>query len=73
VKGAEPWHSFERTSRKRSDPFAHFARRLVGKGDCEDLAGPRLPARDEVRKPRSKGSRLSGSGARKNKYGTFRR
>ena len=62
MEGAEPRHALERAARKRANAFAHLARRLVGEGDGEDLARPRLAAGDEVGK--ASGQRRGFSGAR---------
>ena len=40
VEGAEPRHALDRPADQLADALLHFARRLVGEGDGEDLARP---------------------------------
>ena len=52
VEGAEPRHPLERSAGQLADALAHLARGLVGEGDRQDLARPRLASRDEVSESR---------------------
>ncbi len=69
MEGAEPRHAFDDAADEPADPLLHFARRLVGEGDGEDLAGPGLAGGQEMGKPGRQHARLAGAGAGKHEQG----
>ena len=73
VEGAEPGHAFDDVADHPPDAFAHFARRLVGEGHCEDFGRPRTARRHDVREARGQRGGLACSRARKHQHRTFGR
>ena len=73
VKGAEPRHSFDDSAGDRRDSRLHLARRLVGEGDGEDLARPRLARGNEVGETRRERRGLSRSRAGQDQHRAFGR
>ena len=73
MEGAEPRHAFERAAGERADALAHFARGLVGEGDGEDLARPRLAGGDEVGEPGGQRGGLAGARAGEDEHRPFGR
>ena len=68
---AEPWHPFDRAAANRRDAVLHFARRLVGEGDAQDLARPGLASRDQMGEPGGQRGRLAGAGAGQHQHWSF--
>ncbi len=62
-------HSLGGTADELVDPLAHLGRRLVGEGDGEDLARPRLPALQQPGDAAGEHARLARSGARDDQQG----
>jgi len=60
VEGAEPGHPLDRFADQRADALAHLAGGLVGEGDGEDLAGPRLAGGKNVGDACGQHPRLAG-------------
>jgi hypothetical protein len=67
VKGAEPRQAVGDAG-QQSDPLAHFARRLVGEGDGEDLVRPRAPGGDEMGDAGRQHPRLADAGPRQHQH-----
>ena len=73
VEGAEPRHPLDRSAGNGGDPVLHLARGLVGEGDRQDMAGPRLPSRDEMSESRRQRGRLAGACSGEDEDRPFRR
>ena len=69
VEGAEPRHSLNRTADERTDALLHFARRLVGEGDREDLGRIRLACREYMGDAGRQHARLADARAREDEHG----
>ena len=63
MEGAEPRHALHHAADQLSDALLHFARRLVGEGDGEDLRGPRPAQAQNMGYARGEHARLAGAGA----------
>ena len=59
MEGAKPRHAFGHLPHHATDPFAHFARGLVGKGHGEDFARTRPPRCHKMRNSRGQGAGLA--------------
>ena len=57
----------------RGDAFAHFARRLIGESDGEDVARPRSAGDDQMRDPRRQNARLARAGPGEDEQWAFQR
>ena len=73
VEGAKPAQVFGRPADDRADAPTHFARRLVGEGDGQQLPGARLADSQQVRQPRGQHPRLAGSGPGQHQHRPFDR
>ena len=73
VKGAEPLHGLRAFADQRLDAFAHFARRLVGEGDGENLPGACFPKRHNMRNAGRQRPCLARAGARKHQHRAIKR
>ena len=62
VEGAEP-HPFGGAADHRLEPLAHLARRLVGEGDREQLAGKGAAGRQDMGEAGRQHPGLAGAGA----------
>jgi hypothetical protein len=62
VEGAEP-HAVGRAADQMRDAVEHFARRLVGEGDGQDVRRPGAPGNQQMGDPRGQHARLAGAGA----------
>src|SRR5262245_60131011 len=63
MEGAEPRHALDAAANQLADALLHFARRLVGEGDGEDLRGPRPAQAQNMGYARGEHARLAGAGA----------
>ena len=68
VEGAEPRHALDGTADQFADPLLHLARRLVGEGDGEDLAGPGALVVDQMRQPGGQHPGLAGARTRQHQH-----
>jgi hypothetical protein len=64
MKSAEPGHALDHAADQMADPLLHLARRLVGEGDAEDLAGPGAAGGEDVGETGRQNASLAGTGAR---------
>jgi hypothetical protein len=62
VEGAKPGHALDHAADEPADALLHFARGLVGEGDGEDFARPRLALGEDVGKPGGEHAGLAGAG-----------
>ena len=63
VERAEPLHAFEHAADQVADAVLHLARRLVGEGDGEDLAGPGAAGGEDMGDAGGEHAGLAGAGA----------
>ena len=63
VEGAEPRHAFDHVAYDLADAVLHLARRFVGEGDGENLAGPGAAGRQNVGDAHGQHAGLAGAGA----------
>ena len=63
MEGAEPRHALDHLADDLADAVLHLARRLVGEGDGEDLAGPGAAEAEDVGDPHGEHAGLAGAGA----------
>ena len=63
VERAEPRHALDGAADELADALLHLARRLVGEGDGEDLAGEGAAGGEDVGDARRQHARLAGAGA----------
>ena len=61
VEGTKP-PALDRRADQGRDPVLHLARRPVGEGDGEDLAGPGAPGRQQMGQSRGQDTGLAGAG-----------
>ena len=73
VEGAEPGHALDGAAGDLRHALLHLARGLVGEGDGEDLARPRLASGDEVGEARGERRGLSSARAGKDEHRAFGR
>ncbi len=73
VEGAEPGHPLDRAAGDFRDALLHLARGLVGEGDGEDLARPRLAGSDQIGEAGGEGGGLAGAGAGEDQHRAFGR
>ena len=73
VEGAEPRHALDGAADEIADALLHLARRLVGEGDGEDLAGERTARGEDVGDARRQHARLAGAGAGEHEHGAVER
>ena len=73
VEGAEPGHALDHAADEAANALLHFARGLVGEGDGEDLAGPRLALGEDVGKPGGQHPRLAGARTRQHQQRAVQR
>jgi hypothetical protein len=71
VEGAQPWHALDRLANKHADAVLHLARRLVGEGDGEDLAGEGAASGQDMGDAGGEHARLAGARARQHQYRAF--
>ena len=63
MEGAEPRHALDHLADDLADAVLHLARRLVGEGDGEDLAGPGAAEAEDVGDAHGEHAGLAGAGA----------
>ena len=63
MEGAEPGHALDHAADQVADALLHFARRLVGEGDGQNLAGPGLAGGQDMGKPGGEHAGFAGAGA----------
>ena len=63
MEGAEPRHALDHAADDLADAVLHFARRLVGEGDGQNLARPGAAGRQDVGDAHGQHPRLAGAGA----------
>ncbi len=73
VKGAEPRHAFDGAADELADTLLHFARRLVGEGDGEDLRGIGPAGRQDVCDARRQNAGFAGAGTGEDQDGAIER
>ena len=73
VEGAEPRHALDGAADEIADALLHLARRLVGEGDGEDLAGEGAARGEDVGDARRQHARLAGAGAGEHEHGAVER
>ena len=73
VEGAQPLHAFDHAADQRADALLHLARRLVGEGDGEDLAGPGAPRGEDMGEAGGQHAGLAGARARQHQHGAIHR
>ena len=66
MEGAEPGQALDHAADQRADAVFHFARRLVGEGDGEKLAGPGLARGQNMGEPGGQHPGLAGASPRQN-------
>src|SRR5690348_15701261 len=64
----KPLHALDHAADQSADALLHFARRLVGEGDSENLSGPRTLGRENVREACRQNTSLSRSRTRKDEH-----
>jgi hypothetical protein len=70
---AKPLHPFDAAADQRADALLHLARRLVGEGDAEDLAGPGAARGKDMGEPRGQNARLACAGAGQHQHRAIER
>ena len=73
VEGAQPAQAFGGGADQMGDPFAHFARGLVGEGDGQKLPRAGAAGGQDVGQSRRQHPRLARAGARQDQDRAFRR
>jgi hypothetical protein len=63
MEGAEPRHALDHAADNVADAGFHFARRLVGEGDGQNLAGPGAAGGEDVGDAHGEHAGLAGAGA----------
>ena len=63
MEGAEPGHALDHAADDLADAVLHLARRLVGEGDGEDLAGPGAAGGEDMGDAHGEHAGLAGAGA----------
>ncbi len=70
VEGAEPRHAFDHAADDLADAVFHLARRLVGEGDGQNLAGPGVAGGEDVGDAHGEHAGLAGAGAGQHQHRT---
>jgi hypothetical protein len=73
VEGAEPGHALDRLADHGADAVLHLARRLVGEGDGEDVAGAGATERQDVGDARGQDAGLAGPRAGQHQHRAVQR
>ena len=73
VEGAEPRHAFDHAADDLADAVFHLARRLVGEGDGQNLAGPGAAGGENVGDAHGEHAGLAGAGAGQHQHRAVQR
>ncbi len=73
MKRAEPRHALDHAADDVADAVLHFARRLVGEGDGQYLAGPGAAGGENVRDAHGEHAGLAGAGAGEHQHRAVQR
>ena len=71
MEGAKPGHALDHAADEVADALLHFARRLVGEGDRQHLAGPGLAGGQDMGEPGGQHAGFSGAGAGQHEQRAF--